>query len=133
MRILASLVLLAAQIYIPATPNGPTPNANPAFPLHVKILQIHWSHNRWGTTGWGRANLIAPTEQGFDYTFDCSEPFMTTKGDAFYSARWKKMNERIELIEQRIGSSKTDKCDLKVDMKPYVYRYENGTLVTKPT
>jgi hypothetical protein len=70
---------------------------NPGVPLHVRIPQIHWNHIRWGTTGWSRANPVVPTEQGFDYTCDCGQPFMVTKGDAFYSGRWKKPNERVEL------------------------------------
>lgn len=131
MRFLASLILLAAQVYVPATPNGPTHDVNPAYPLRVQIMQIHWSHNRWGTTGWGRANLVAPANQGFDYTFDCDEPFMTTRGNGFYSGRWKKPNTRLELLEERIGSSKTQKCELKVETKPYVYEFQHGALVTK--
>jgi hypothetical protein len=81
---------------------------------------------------WGRADLMEPQKQGFDYESDCGEVFMVTHGDEVYSARWKKQDKELEMLVSRMGTGKSDECVLKADPKPYVYAYENGVIVTKP-
>ena len=75
---------------------------------------------------WGRADLIGPPEQGFDFESECSEVFMVSHGDDQYSARWKKQNKELEMLVSKIGTGKSNKCVLKADLKPYVYVHENG-------
>ncbi len=91
--------------YNSVTPNGPTGVQDPKFPLRVKILTNPWHHNTLGTHGWGRGDLVFPQRQGFDYTYDCEEPFMVTTGDEVYSARWKKQDKqaRIARGQDRLG------------------------------
>jgi hypothetical protein len=133
MRAIIVALFLLGQMG-PAVPNTPTSTPDPAFPVHVQILGIHWNHNQYGTHGYGRGNVVAADVKGFDYTFDCGDPFMATKGEEFYSARWKKPDQKLELIEERIGSGgKTEKCELKVDMKPFAYKRVNGDVVAKPS
>ena len=57
---------------------------------------------------------------------------MVSHGDEVYSARWKKQDQQLEMLVSKMGSGKSDRCVLKVDLKPYVYEYENGVIVTKP-
>lgn len=46
---------------------------------------------------------------------------------------WKKQDERLEILKERIGSGgKTEKCELKVDMKPFIYVRKNGDVIAKP-
>jgi hypothetical protein len=131
MRAAIAVLLLMSQMG-PAVPNTPTTTPDPAFPLKVQILAIHWNHNKYGTHGYGRANLLTPDVKGFDYTFDCGDPFLTNRGDEFYGARWKKQDERLEIVEERIGSGgKTEKCELKVELKAFAYMRKNGEVVAK--
>jgi hypothetical protein len=111
-----------------ATPAGPADANDPAYPLRIHILRVSWNghHDRWGNydeaTGWGRGDIWEPQRQGFDYTFSCFEPFLHTTGDEAYSARWKSQGKTLEILEERIGSGgKFEKCELKVDLKPYAY------------
>jgi len=133
MRAMIVALFLMSQLG-PAVPNTPTSTQDPAFPVHVQILAIHWNHNRYGTHGYGRGNVLTPDVKGFDYTFDCGDPFLTNRGDEFYGGRWKKQDERLEIIEERIGSGgKTEKCELKVELKPFAYKKDkNGEVVAKP-
>jgi hypothetical protein len=130
-RLALAIVLLLMQMG-PAVPNAPTDVQNPDYPLHARILAIHWEHNRYGTHGYGRGDLLSPQEQGFDYTFDCGDPFITTKGEELYPARWKKQNERIEILESRVGTDKFERCELKIDLKNAIYRRKGSDIVTVP-
>jgi hypothetical protein len=133
MRVMIVALFLMAQMG-PAVPNTPTSTPDPDFPVHVQILSNKWGHNRYGTHGYGRGNVLDTDVKGFDYTYDCGDPFLTTKGEEFYGARWKKQDEKLEIIEERIGSGgKTEKCELKVDMKTFAYKRQNGEVVAKPS
>jgi len=81
---------------------------------------------------WGRADIVAPQQQGFDYESDCSEVFMVSHGEELYSARWKKQDQQLEMLVSRMGTGKSNKCVLKADLKPYIYEFENGGIVTRP-
>ena len=121
MVLLLSVLLWMGQYY-PVQPNGPTGVQDPKFPVRVKILTTDWHHNGLGTHGWGRGNLLDPQRQGFDYTYDCGQPFMVTRREEVYWARWKKQDKDLELLVGKIGSdNKADKCELKVDMKSFAY------------
>jgi hypothetical protein len=129
MRILASLLLVAlAQVSV----GGPTQVQDPAYPLKIRILERNASHGASGIRMWGRADLIDQQEQGFDYESTCGEVFMVSHGDELYSARWKKPDRELEMLVSRIGTGKSQKCVVKADLKPYIYRFESGRIVTKP-
>jgi hypothetical protein len=60
---------------------------------------------------------------------------MVTHGDERYSARWKKQDKELEMLVSRVGTGKSEKCAVKVDLQDFVYEFENGTsgpVVTKP-
>ncbi|MGC1830647.1 MAG: hypothetical protein WA663_09600 [Candidatus Acidiferrales bacterium] len=134
MVLLLSVLLWMGQFYnYPVVPNAPTGVQDPKFPLRVKILGTNWTHGPLGTHGWGRGDLVVPQRQGFDYTYDCSQPFMVTTGDEIYSARWKKQDKQLELLVGKIGSdNKAEKCELNVNLQPFVYERRNGGIVTVP-
>jgi hypothetical protein len=126
MRTVVLLVVLLGQIYNPPQPSGPATTPNPAYPLHIRILVVNRNWNRFGSHGYGRADLLGPQPHGFDYTFDCDPPFLhNMHKDEFYQARWKKQDLELEILTQKIGSTQTNKCDLKVAMKDAPYgRYD---------
>jgi hypothetical protein len=119
-------------------PSFATASHKPAdYPLRVHIYRrvVH-SHRYRGLVtyveGDGRANLFengAPT--GLDFTYLCGERFMTSSGFETYPARWKKPGESLVLLMHEIGSSSTDTCELKVDVKSFVYVSREGTLMTE--
>ena len=127
---LAAVVLLFAQFH-PAIPNGPPESPNPSYPFKVVILGTHWNHhNLYGTNGWGRGNIFLPEKHGFDFTYQCDQPFMVNRISQPYYARWKKQDKTIELLEGRIGTDKTQKCELKIELKPNPY--ERSTEASPP-
>ena len=126
MRTLA-ILLLTAFFQV----GGPTQVEDPAYPLRVRIL----GRNIGGSgTFWGRGDVFSPAEQGFDYQTDCSTPFMRSEGDERYSARWKKQDKELEILISRIGTNRSEKCALKVDLKPFIYDidYDRHRVVTRP-
>lgn len=131
MKMLALLLLAFAPMQ-GISVGGPTSIQDPAYPLRIRILQRNATHNSYSAHMWGRADLVVPSEQGFDYDAECGEMFMVTHGDEVYAARWKKPNEQIEMLISRMGTGKFSKCTLKVDLKQYVYVVERGAIVTKP-
>jgi hypothetical protein len=124
-----SLALLASAIGSSAqnrTPGVASTVLNPAYPLHLRVLSAQRTSDRFGVQGFGRADLLGPSIQGVDYTFDCEQGFLHNgHSDEFYQGRWKKPDKLMEILVQRIGSDHIDRCDLKVTMKPSPYgRYK---------
>jgi hypothetical protein len=126
MRILVTLLLALSQAV-----GGPTQVPDPAYPIHVRILGRNVTQS---VRVWGRGDIFEPTEQGFDYETDCSIAFMRSEGEERYSARWKKPDKELEILVSRIGTGKSDKCVLKVDLKPFIYDVDTArhVVVTKP-
>lgn len=130
MRMLATLLLALPQVV-----GGPTQVADPAYPLHIRILGRNVARTANGSTRvWGRGDIFEPSEQGFDYETDCSIVFMRSEGEERYSGRWKKQDKEIEILVSRIGTGKSDKCVLRTDLKPFIYDvdYDRHMVVTKP-
>jgi len=131
MVLLLSVLLWMGQYTL--QPDAPTGVQDPKFPLRVKIIGDNWNRSASGVHGWGRGDLVVPQLQGFDYAYNCSQPFMPTTGEEVYSARWKKQDKQLELLTGKIGSdNKADKCELNVTMQPFVYLWRNGSVVTVP-
>jgi hypothetical protein len=130
MRILVTLLLALSQVV-----GGPTQVQDPAYALRVRILGRNVTQIANGSGRvWGRGDIFEPSEQGFDYETDCSVAFMRSEGEERYSARWKKQDKELEILVSRIGTGKSDKCVLKVDLKPFIYDVDNDrhVVVTKP-
>jgi hypothetical protein len=123
-----ALVIVASGI-----PSVATAKDASDYPLRVSIVETRWERNGvGGVIGSGHGNLAgSESVQGFDYTFSCDSPFNATQGTAFYPAKWKKPETRLEIFETRIGdTNKHDTCELKVTMMNVVYANDNGHLVT---
>lgn len=124
----AALLLFLFQVNV----GGPTEVQDPNYPLRIRILERNTSRGPNGMRVWGRADLEAPQQQGFDYESDCDTLFMVSHGDELYSAKWKKQDKEMEMLVSKMGTGKSSKCTVKADLKSYVYARENGVMVTKP-
>jgi hypothetical protein len=126
---LLPLLLILAQVRV----GGPTQVQDAEHPLRIRILERNVTRGAFGMRMWGRANLFTgQQEEGFDYEADCDEVFMVSHGEELYSARWKKQDKELEMLISKFGSGKSEKCTVKTDLKPYVYVFEAGRIVTKP-
>ena len=120
----ATLSLAAEAQYIPWQPPPcvPVTQANPAYPLHVHLLDTRWNRDGWGYQGWGRANLLGDNPLGLEYTFTCTErPMYNAQADEFYQARWKKPRRKMEILMQEVGGKHVEKCDLMVTELDHPY------------
>jgi hypothetical protein len=131
--ILLSALFLALFASATAVPQYEAPGVastvpNPDFPLHIRVLsQGERVRNRFGTHGFGRADLLGNPVRGMDYAFDCFTAFLHNANGEFYQGRWKKTDLEMEILVQRVGSDHVDKCTLKVTMKPEPYgRYQSA-------
>ena len=111
------------QYYDREPPDVPATVPNPEYPLHVRILNSHWNWmGRQGVHGFGRANLLTTPAIGIDYTYSCDEPFLHNQEPGeFYQAKWKKQDQEMTLLLQKVGSNKTQKCDVKVALHDVPY------------
>ena len=120
MKAAVLFLAIAGQWHEP--PDVPALKTYSDFPLKVHLFGVHWNRIQGSYSGYGRGNLLGPPMQGFDYTFECSEPFLhNADRDEFYQARWKKQDEKLEILMQKVGSDHLQKCDLKTALKPKPY------------
>jgi hypothetical protein len=139
MKIAVLLLALFAQ-FSTAPQDVPLADPTPEFPLHVHLFSARYGTDtirQWRSPqaqmrggpgylqptgsfhGYGTGNLLGADPRGFDYSFDCSKPFAeNVQPQDFYQARWKKQDQRLEILMQRIGSDHADICELKVALKP---------------
>ena len=136
MRTLVLLLLTSALVNgAPAQVNvgGPTATQDPAYPLKVRILERNVDRSKFAVRSWGRADLYDGQKvQGFDYQTDCNLIVMTSQGDERFSARWKKQDKELEMLVSKIGAAKSQKCEVKANLQPFVYEFEGGVIVTEP-
>ena len=120
-------ILLFAMMGQYEAPGVASTAPNPDYPLHIRVLSNQRTHNRFGYHGFGRADLLGPTIRGMDYTFDCERGFMHNEHrDEFYQGRWKKPDQKMEILIQKVGSDHVEKCTLEVTLKDAPYgRYRN--------
>jgi hypothetical protein len=134
MKFTLLLIAMFAQ-FSPTPPSDPATAPNPGYPIHVHIFIAKSSGGRGDYRGFGRGDILGPTLQGFDYTFSCGEPFNTNgQPSEFYQARWKKPNEKLEILLQPIGSSHIGRCELSIALKARPYgHYTNPQPNAQPT
>jgi hypothetical protein len=103
-----------------------------AYPLRVQVMHTGWHRTAWRATGFGKADLKEDGQvQGFDYTFDCREPFLASKGADSYLARWKNVGSELAILTRSASDpNKYSECDLKVTVHSYAFRVQNGQLMT---
>jgi hypothetical protein len=116
-----------------APPDVPAATPNPEYPVHARIVQSHWNYVNGGYEGYGRGNILGDKPVGFDYTYSCSEPFLhNAQAAEFYQARWKKQDQRLELLMQKVGTDHQQKCELKVALKAAPYGAAAAAVVAAP-
>ncbi|HZL25465.1 MAG TPA: hypothetical protein VFC39_02925 [Acidobacteriaceae bacterium] len=103
-------------------PSGPALTPNAQYPVHVHLFLAKASGSDGSYHGFGRGDILGASPQGFDYSFSCSEPFLANGvSREFYQGKWKKQDQKLEILMQRIGSDHLDRCDLQVALKPKPY------------
>jgi len=101
------------------------------YPLRVQVMQATATRTAFGTTGYGKANLEQDGHvQGFEYTFNCPDPFLPSDGPDRYPARWKDVGTKIRILTHKIGSNSHSECELKVSLHSFVFEMKDGELVT---
>jgi hypothetical protein len=91
------------------------------YPLHFHVVDGQRTEDDTQDHGWGTANISYPSAQsvqGAEFKYDCSYGFLTnTQITGYYQARWVKPGSELEVLLQRPGSDKMDKCSVAVTLK----------------
>jgi hypothetical protein len=126
--------LLSSLLFAQLAPAIPATAPDPDYPIHVQLAQV-------GVTGgtylsyYGRGNIIGDNPTGFDYASDCYRqlgPIQNRDPNAVYQARWKKQDQRLEILLQEIGSTHTSRCELKVTLEPTPYQLNTANPASSP-
>jgi len=108
------------------------------YPLRLHIFKVsshvHRRHGLvWWVEGEGRANIFDNgNPAGIDFAYRCGDRFMDSSGYETYPAKWKRPGETLVILTHRIGSDTTEPCDLKVDVKEFVYLGRNSEQTGSP-
>jgi len=140
MKILVPVLLVLAcvsPVFAQASVAAPAQKRDPNYPLQVLILGRNTSHDpNGGFWVWGSADLFSgQEEQGFEYQSDCGQLFTVSYADNRFSARWKKSNEQLEIVVSKVGTGKSEKCEMKAELKQFVYEFDpgqQGHVITRP-
>jgi hypothetical protein len=107
------------------------------YPVHFHVVDGQRLEDNAADHGWGTANLTEPgaqSVQGAEYTYNCSNGFLTNSQlTGFYQGRWVTPGSALEVLLQRPGSDKIDKCLVEVQLKPQPYPQSRHIAVTVQT
>jgi hypothetical protein len=108
----------------------------PDYPVQFHVIDGQRSEDWMGDHGWGTANVADPAGQrllqGADFTYNCAYGFLTNSQlDGFYQGHWVKSGSQLEVLMQRPGSDKVDKCLVEVNLRPQPY--PEGPHLRQPT
>jgi hypothetical protein len=136
---LVALVLFAGvaaaqrrvRVLVPETavaPGVPAAEQNADFPVRVHLLTARWGGLSGAYHGYGSGNLLdAKGEQGFDYGFECSAPFVANQSaDETYQARWKGAF-KLEILTAEVGREQPREhaCTLRLAMRERPFEPED--------
>ncbi len=114
--------------------------ADPAYPVQFHVADGERNQDGPTDTGSGTANVSDPGNkaplQGATYHYDCERGFLNnSQSQNFYQGRWIKRSQKLEILLQRPGSDKVDKCivDLTLEPQPYEDRWPFSRRNTAPT
>jgi len=101
-------------------PDVPTAAPSADFPLRVHLFSMTYGGTDATYRGYGSGNIVSTTPVlGFEYTFDCAQPFTANpKPEATYAARWKEPNLKLELQMTPADASRTDTCVIGILPRP---------------
>ncbi len=132
------LVMLAAGLALVSGVSVAESHNLADYPLRLHIFKVSSHvHRRHGIVWWvdgdGRANLFENgNPAGIDFAYRCGDRFMDSSGYETYPARWKKPGETLVILTHRLGSDATEPCELKVDVKEFVYVGRNSEATEPP-
>lgn len=103
-------------------PEVPVAGPDPDFPLQLHVITGSRLYDQFGAHGYGYANLLGSPPQGVDYSYNCNMGFRAnTREQDFYLARWVRPNEELEVLMQRAGGDKPERCKVKVNLQTKAY------------
>jgi len=128
LAMLAQIRRIPPPVYFPVSPYVPATQLFDDYPVHVRILESRWSFSRGTYYGFGRGDILGSGQRGFDFTYECGEPFRFNEMHGeFYEGKWKKPDLKLELLLQRVGSDHISPCTLKTSLKPAPYQDSSAT------
>jgi hypothetical protein len=105
------------------------------YPLRVHIFNrsettFYYNRSADESKGEGRANLFENDEvHGVDFNFDCPQKLKASFGFETYPAKWKKPGQDLLVLLPIFGKSNAYfTCDIKTDVKNFVYFTHNGRM-----
>jgi hypothetical protein len=96
------------------------------YPVQFHVVDTERKEDDRGDHGWGTANLSDPSAgvllEGGEFQYDCGRGFLpSTQLTNYYPGQWVKLGEELEILLQRPGTDKVDKCRVRVQLQPQPY------------
>ena len=92
------------------------------YPVRLRVLTSEHLSDRSGPRGKGVANLLEASPQALDFTHGCARGFLAnSQRDEYYQGRWIIPDQKLEILLQRTGEERVDKCLLETTLKDGVY------------
>jgi len=98
----------------------------PDYSVQFHVLTGFRSYDSTIDQGWGTANISDPAPQkvleGADFHYDCPHGFFANSQlTDYFQGHWIKTDKKLEILLQRPGSDKIDRCTVEVALKPQPY------------
>jgi hypothetical protein len=98
----------------------------PDYPVQFHVVDTQRREGPNDDVGWGTANLFDPAtnapRQGASFQYECNYGFMpNSQLQTYYQGHWVEPGSKLEILMQRPGSDKVDKCVLQVSLQPQPY------------
>jgi hypothetical protein len=105
----------------------------PDYPVQFHVVDGRRKEDGYGDHGWGTGNIYDPSVpgvlQGADYTYDCARGFLTSSEvTGYYPGQWTTLGSQLEVLLQRAGSNKVDRCRVQVNLRPQPYPEAHRTV-----
>jgi hypothetical protein len=101
--------------------------ADPDYPVQFHVLYTARIEGPRDDVGTGTANLFDPqvnpaTLQGAEFHYECDYGFLpNSQRTTYYQGHWTKPGAQLEILLQRPGSPKVDKCVVDIALQPQPY------------
>jgi hypothetical protein len=105
------------------------------YPLRFKLLKGDWTAANPGFDGFGRGDLFGPDKsvKGIEFSSHGRFRLSESLGGDSYRARLNETQDKLLLLVHVVGEHGGDswrQCELKIDVKPYVFVMKDGQLTT---
>ncbi len=104
-------------------PDFASERSDPNYPLQFHVFEGQRRENDVNDEGWGTGNIVDPAQpasrQRVDYQYECTFGFLNNSQTMnYYQARWLKPGRQIEVLLERPGTDKVDRCAVTVSLHP---------------